>query len=146
MKNIFLINPHSFIDVITNSSTELFVCSGNKTLEMVEELISNIGWCEARKPNEEELLIVKYKDELRSDGCYSEKLYRNSIKDKKDLKIFDRHWYWPKEGEKYLYCSYWYQKQMTKDTIIIEWTEDNSISREWQELLENYGFNRYHLG
>lgn len=37
-----LINHHSFVDVITNSSTELFVCDTDKTIEMVEEIIQSI--------------------------------------------------------------------------------------------------------
>ncbi len=38
-KDIFIINIHSFIDVITNSSTELFVCDTEKTIMEVTNLI-----------------------------------------------------------------------------------------------------------
>lgn len=36
-KERFLIKAHSFIDVITNSSTELFICDTDKTVEFVKE-------------------------------------------------------------------------------------------------------------
>ena len=38
-KDIFIIDIHSFIDVITNSSTELFVCDTEKTIMEVTNLI-----------------------------------------------------------------------------------------------------------
>lgn len=40
MKTLLVINPHSFIDVITNSSTELFVCDTDKTVEMVKQILA----------------------------------------------------------------------------------------------------------
>jgi hypothetical protein len=42
MKNLTVIRPHSFVDVITNSSTELFVCNTEKNLEMVKEVLQKI--------------------------------------------------------------------------------------------------------
>jgi hypothetical protein len=38
-KEIFKINIHSFVDVITNSSTELFVANTEKSLEQVREIV-----------------------------------------------------------------------------------------------------------
>ena len=35
-----IIKTHSFVDVITNSSTELFVTNGQKSVEQVKELLS----------------------------------------------------------------------------------------------------------
>lgn len=40
-KETFIINVHSFIDVITNSSTELFMLDTDKSLEMVTELVKD---------------------------------------------------------------------------------------------------------
>jgi hypothetical protein len=37
-KQIFVITPHSFIDVITNSSSELFVGNTDKSLEAIKEI------------------------------------------------------------------------------------------------------------
>lgn len=42
MGNLSVIRPHSFVDVITNSSTELFVCHTEKNLEMVKESLKKI--------------------------------------------------------------------------------------------------------
>ena len=40
---LFTIKPHSSIDVITNSSTELFICDKKQTLEMIEEALKTRG-------------------------------------------------------------------------------------------------------
>jgi len=42
MTNLIVIKPHSFIDVITNSSTELFVCDAGRDVETVKEILDNI--------------------------------------------------------------------------------------------------------
>jgi len=44
MKTLFKIRPHSFIDVITNSSTELYVCDTDKSVEVIEAVLKEIGW------------------------------------------------------------------------------------------------------
>jgi hypothetical protein len=44
-----LINIHSFVDVITNSSTELFVCETDKALDVVKSLVYDL---ESKYPNE----------------------------------------------------------------------------------------------
>lgn len=38
-KTILIISPHSFVDLITNSSSELFVCDTKKSLKAVQELL-----------------------------------------------------------------------------------------------------------
>ena len=42
MKTIFTLKPQSFIDVITNSSSELFVCNTTKTVEFVKDILQSI--------------------------------------------------------------------------------------------------------
>jgi hypothetical protein len=39
MKTIFVINAHSFVDLITNSSSELFVCDTKKSVSAVKEIL-----------------------------------------------------------------------------------------------------------
>jgi hypothetical protein len=39
MKTLLIINIHSLADVITNSSTDLFVCDTDKTIKMVKEIL-----------------------------------------------------------------------------------------------------------
>jgi hypothetical protein len=46
-----IVNIHSFVDLITNSSSEVYVTSDRKTLESVEEIINKIliaAGCEKR--------------------------------------------------------------------------------------------------
>jgi len=38
-KELLIVEPHSFIDVITNSSSELFVCDTSKSLEFVKDYL-----------------------------------------------------------------------------------------------------------
>ena len=48
-RDIIIVDVHSFVDVITNSSTELFVCDTDKSVDMVEALVKEI---ESAHPNE----------------------------------------------------------------------------------------------
>lgn len=38
----FIINVHSLVDLITNSSSEIFVCANNKSVETIKQLIDAI--------------------------------------------------------------------------------------------------------
>lgn len=42
-KQILVLNVHSFVDVITNSSTELFICDGQKSVKVVEAALKEMG-------------------------------------------------------------------------------------------------------
>ena len=42
MKTAFVIKTHSFVDLITNSSSELFICDTKKTVDMVKELLQTL--------------------------------------------------------------------------------------------------------
>jgi hypothetical protein len=48
-KDTIIISVHSFIDVITNSSTELFVCDTDKSVEVVKSMVDEM---QERYPNE----------------------------------------------------------------------------------------------
>lgn len=39
---LFLIDTHSFVDVITNSSSELFICDSKKSVIMIKELLQKV--------------------------------------------------------------------------------------------------------
>ena len=41
-KILFVIKPHSVIDVITNSSTELFIINTTKTIEIIKEILQDL--------------------------------------------------------------------------------------------------------
>ena len=61
MKSLLIISPHSFVDVITNSSTELFVCDTTKTLEAVKEVLAK---------------LLKLHDELTDDESVFEDVFK----------------------------------------------------------------------
>lgn len=42
MKHLTIISTSSFVDLITNSSSELFVCDGRKSIDMVKEIITKL--------------------------------------------------------------------------------------------------------
>lgn len=42
MNSLLSISSHSFVDLITNSSSELFVCDGRKTVEAVKEILQTL--------------------------------------------------------------------------------------------------------
>lgn len=42
MKHILTISTHSFVDLITNSSSELFVCNGRKTIEAIKTILDTL--------------------------------------------------------------------------------------------------------
>ncbi len=69
MKTLFIINPHSVIDVITNSSSELFVCKTDKTLETIKEMLKTKNLGEYQEPwifNLKEFREWKAKEDERS--------------------------------------------------------------------------------
>lgn len=77
-KNIIIVNkPHSIVDVITNSSTELFIVDKSKTLEIYQEFLDMLMYMEIDYESE----ICKFNDyEYNSDiklpeGCNPEDLY-----------------------------------------------------------------------
>lgn len=39
---MIIIKPHSCLDIMTNSSSEVFICNGDKSLKMVESIIEKI--------------------------------------------------------------------------------------------------------
>lgn len=42
-KTIFLFKPHSMVDIITNSSSELFICETDKTVGFIENFIDDFN-------------------------------------------------------------------------------------------------------
>lgn len=149
MKQILLIKPHSFIDVITNSSTELFVCAEDKTMEMVEQLISEYApkatWYSLRYPNEHELVWSKYKDKIvdvKDQRWYTKKtLYKKDVA-KKDIPLL--HF---RKDEEYATAGRDYVFDLTPQTVILEGDWDNELPYMYFDLFESIlEASRYHLG
>ena len=92
MKNILVINSHSVVDVITNSSTELFVCDTNKTLDLVTEILTEMNLIDY-------VHVYIYTDELYNKYIEKSKKeiknsyeYYKSVKDEcNNLKDINKH-------------------------------------------------------
>ena len=55
-KQLLKISPHSFVDVMTNSSSELFVCNTDKSVEQVKAVIERVMkgyWMMVGEPEQE---------------------------------------------------------------------------------------------
>ena len=129
MKQAFTLDKHSFVDVITNSSTELFVCDENKSLELIENILQQIvvNYNEEQVPHDEWAYPTTYEQTFDKPYVYTQEMY-DKVK---------------KEG--YGCCSY--ESQETVGKIIIEGANDNSIPDGVSERLENVlNTNRYYLG
>jgi hypothetical protein len=165
MKQILTFQTHSFIDVITNSSSELFICDTNDNLEMVkgllQEMLDLYNSMNDMDVTFDECFGRVYRINTKADA---EKYARSMVWWKydypsypqipkgakgKELKdIYDKREDQLKEAEEKLI-----EKEMMNverdyiGRIIIESDNDNSIPYEIMESIE-YTFNaqRYHLG
>ncbi|MFA6089869.1 MAG: hypothetical protein WC755_08480 [Candidatus Woesearchaeota archaeon] len=125
MKQILIIPTHSFVDVITNSSTELFVTSTDKTVEAVKEILKE-----------------KY-DLARNLHFNPDAEYQTfEVGDVFDILSVRKA---TQKDIKYLKESW--ELDIKKDTILIEGTSDNSIPYEFFDIVENiFHAERHHLG
>jgi hypothetical protein len=114
---------HSMVDVITNSSTEMFICDTDKSLELIKEFL-------------EELLKVYNKmfdKYLLFDEVFEEPHFMNN-EDEECL-------------ESYREYGYFKEIKYDKSKIVIEGSTDNSIPYELFGLIEKaFGAYRIHLG
>lgn len=138
MKTLFILTPHSFIDVITNSSTELFVCDTEKSLELIEELLEEL----LQTYNKLYGKKLRYKDVFKELRFYSKEEYEKSVKkeeeDKKEAES---------EGRKYRDYRWGFEKKENIGRVVIEGGGDNSIPYEMFDLVEGaFCASRYHLG
>ena len=129
MKTKMILNVHSILDVITNSSTELFVFKGNKSIELVEQILEEM-W-------------IKIKPTLIEDWNKFDR--DKSLEDILVVRYpYDKEINVPAEDLKYIWG---YEGHVNKDTIIIESVSDNSICSEFMDEIEyELSTDRYHLG
>ena len=67
--------PHSFVDLITNSSSELFVCNSDKTLEAFREFLTK---------------LVEMHQELSGESTAFEDMFQEPwIADKNDYRDYE---------------------------------------------------------
>lgn len=123
MKQVLKIVTHSFIDVITNSSTELFVTDNKKTVKFIRALLYE-KW---------EHFCKLYGYDMKIDDVL---IVKAITKDEAK-----RYHQWPDNGY------FRNMKKMREGDIIIEGLGDNSIPYQFFEVIETFlNVNRYHLG
>ena len=157
MKTLLVIHPHSFVDVITNSSSELFVIkdkkSANIVIDAIEDLlkINNktnedkttykeaIGSVKTVMTEEEAIeIFVKYNFYMLNNFSALEQLMRNpEYKHYEDDEIRSM----VKEGKVD------YKKYVKVGDIVVLSKDDNSIPYEVIQAIEGmFNCERYHLG
>jgi hypothetical protein len=115
---IFIVRPNSIIDVITNSSSEIFVMEGNKEMDFIRDVLVKLleatNLAEGRNDKLDDILTIRKatkEDETEHDAV---KYYDTEIQ----------------EGE-----------------ILIESTSDNTIPWQMQTFIEDtFNAKRTHLG
>lgn len=135
-----LIKTHSFIDVITNSSTELFICDTSKTLEEVKQIIQdqwNLFVLLQKNMHDIPYQLSDMKNELdvfeilevkQIDDTFIEKAKKH--KEKWGFDLYDG-----------------YAIELNKGDIWVEGITDNSIPFEFFDIIENtFNARRIHLG
>lgn len=123
-KTFFVVRPHSFVDVITNSSTELFVTSGEKSADVVREIL------EEKWPHYLSLYHADKEDYYRHNNLSDVLSVRvATAEDREDY----NDWGWGdivKEGD-----------------VLIEGVEDNSIPWHFFDVIEElFHCSQHHLG
>lgn len=119
MTDLIVINIHSFVDVITNSSSELFVMRDDKTLGEIESIITSMIECPHCGKS-----IGKSFEEMFSPI---------RLATKEDVDRF-------KEWD-------WYNIKIKEGDVILESCTDNSIPYELIERIDGkFLGTRYHLG
>lgn len=121
----FVIPVHSFVDLITNSSSELFVCNTDKSVKMVKEII--VGLTE--RYNATQVLYPKgQRDTLDIDKLFDSYFQEPYVSDGSDTDVHS-------------------DRVANKGDIIIRSADDNSIPYEmWDDIEAIFSAQRYHLG
>jgi hypothetical protein len=165
---MFILKPHSIVDVITNSSSELFVMKENKDIEFIRELLSDLLSVH-NKANDTNLSLDKIltikriktieeaKDILYiSYVLWDEPLwitdYKNPVEKIDYTKLYPDHenaWNNLHERRKKQFNSY-FTDDVTKQligTIVIRSNDDNSIPYIILNFIDwTFDCQRIHLG
>jgi len=131
-KKIIVIKIHSFVDVITNSSTELFVADTKKSLKQVKEILKELV-------NHYNSGVEKGFYDYGSKTSIDDFLVYIYTKEKYDKHII--------EDTEYGNDGWDYEKKENIGKIIIEGTDDNIIPYELFDIIEKvFNASREHLG
>lgn len=82
MKTIYKIKIHSFVDLITNSSTEIYIRASDKSIETLKKIIDNLLELGESKYKADDLFDFSLKlDELLLDDYITKKMIENHGED-----------------------------------------------------------------
>ena len=164
MKQLTIINNHSFVDVITNSSTELFVLDAHKSLDIFKTLLNELieeynlkvqsgeldeNWGNGNKHRPREAVL----DDFGEPYIYTKYMYTRDKNDDdeyldQELKEYNKK---IADGEKPWYkpsSSLWgYEREDNIGKIILQSSSDNTIPYEmWDMINDIFNGVNYHLG
>jgi len=122
-KVLLVFKVHSFVDVITNSSTELFVCDTEKSLEVVEEILQKI--------------LAGYNLAMDKNLAFDEVFCKPSIATKGEIEELHRN-----------YGDYGHYQPIPEGAVLIYGAGDNTIPFSMFDMIEERfgGVDRWHLG
>jgi hypothetical protein len=124
MKQLLIINVDSFVDLITNSSSELFICAGNQTIQVIEDVL---------------IELAKEYNKLSKD-----KWDKNVPEDKE---MFFKYIISRPTTAKFDEIDGYFDYEIKKGDIIIYSHGDNSIPWRLMEMIENkLNATQVHLG
>lgn len=130
--NLLVLRIHSTIDVITNSSTELFVCDKEKSLDAVKKLIEE-KW-ELAKP------LYDFSGSVW-DVLEVKQITKKDVEQAEKERNENEYGFW--------LDSYAYNEKFSYNAgdIHIVGTSDNSIPYEFFDVIEKFfQCQRFHLG
>jgi hypothetical protein len=128
MRQLVVIKIQNISDVITNSSSEIFICKSNnseQTIELLEEVLTSV--------------YENYKKAQDHAGSNTYGYYGESLSDILTIRTADDD-----------YTDSWYGYNISKGDVIIESTSDNSIPIIIMDFIELFfkwdNVKRVHLG
>ena len=125
MKQVLIFTPHSFVDVITNSSTQLFVADTKKSIEVVKAALRR--------------MISTY-NEIEGTNYTLESCFNEPYRVTKDTDVEQLlHW-----GKYYPFLA---TKGRLKGRIVLMGNGDNSVPYDlWDEIRTTFNAQSAHLG
>ena len=120
MKTKFILDIHSVLDIITNSSSELFVIDNETSVEVVEEILRSI--------------VSKWNDDQDDPRQFNSMMTVRTLVEE-DLLDAEDGWGWG------------YETPENLGKVIIESVNDNTIPWEIMERIQGkFETKRWHLG
>lgn len=131
MTDLLVINYHSFVDVITNSSSELFVCDTKKTVAQVKEILKGLTLVYSVGIKDSEEATFYEEDDFLYENMFGE------------IKIAEKD---ARDDDEFVYADF-YGDCYKKGDLLIFSADDNTIPGPMFEMIESmFDARRIHLG